>query len=121
MSKNPNQQQQQQQRISNPNTTTTTASSSNSSLQTSASTTTSTTLTTTVTKTQGSTNVYETVDFRLFETIEYPFCADVSKYEKILKIGQGTFGEVHKAKYKGTDKLVALKKVLTDNEKEGVS
>ena len=53
---------------------------------------TTTTTTTVVTKTAGNTQVLETVDFRVFENIEYPFCADYSKYEKILKIGQGTFG-----------------------------
>ncbi|KAF8786353.1 Cyclin-dependent kinase 9 like protein [Argiope bruennichi] len=38
----------------------------------------------------------------------YPYCEEVSKYEKLAKIGQGTFG-----------KIVALKKVLMENEKEG--
>jgi hypothetical protein len=42
-------------------------------------------------KTSGN-KVLETVDFKLFEDIEYPFCSDFSKYEKIAKIGQGTFG-----------------------------
>ena len=39
---------------------------------------------------------------------------------KIAKIGQGTFGEVFKARSR-TDpkKIVALKKVLMENEKEG--
>lgn len=61
------------------------------------------------------------IDFKLFESIEYPFCTDLStKYEPIAKIGQGTFGEVHKAKCKKTKDFVALKKVLTENEKEGV-
>ncbi len=43
-------------------------------------------------------------------------------YEKVAKIGQGTFGEVFKAREKsGTRKFVAMKKVLMENEKEGVS
>jgi hypothetical protein len=59
-------------------------------------------------------------DYSLFESINYPFCIDYSKYENIAKIGQGTFGEVYKAKCKKTNEFVALKKVLTENEKEGV-
>uniref|UniRef100_T1DG48 Putative cyclin-dependent protein kinase n=1 Tax=Cupiennius salei TaxID=6928 RepID=T1DG48_CUPSA len=50
---------------------------------------------------------------------EYPFCEEVSKYEKLAKIGQGTFGEVFKARHRTTRKVVALKKVLMENEKEG--
>jgi len=41
------------------------------------------------------------------------------KYEKIAKIGQGTFGEVFKGKNKETGELVALKRVIMDHEKEG--
>lgn len=45
------------------------------------------------------------------------------KYQKITKIGQGTFGEVFKAKKKNpTDKStqeVAMKRVIMDHEKEG--
>jgi hypothetical protein len=62
----------------------------------------------------------DTFDYKVFEDITYPYCMDLSKYETILKIGQGTFGEVHKAKDKKTNQIVALKKVLTENEKEGV-
>lgn len=50
---------------------------------------------------------------------DYPFCEEVSKYEKLAKIGQGTFGEVFKARHRTTRKVVALKKVLMENEKEG--
>ena len=38
----------------------------------------------------------------------------------LSQVGQGTFGEVHKARdRRNKSKFVALKKVLMDNEKEG--
>ena len=42
--------------------------------------------------TTASNNQTDGVDFHDFENIEYPYCPDVSKYEKVIKIGQGTFG-----------------------------
>ncbi|KAL3871631.1 hypothetical protein ACJMK2_039618 [Sinanodonta woodiana] len=53
------------------------------------------------------------------EDLEFPFCDDSNKYEKLAKIGQGTFGEVFKARDKKTRQIVAMKKVLMENEKEG--
>ncbi|KAI0305169.1 kinase-like domain-containing protein [Multifurca ochricompacta] len=41
-------------------------------------------------------------------------------YDAMTKLGEGTFGEVHKAKHCPTGKLVALKRILMHNEKEGM-
>ncbi|XP_062263502.1 cyclin-dependent kinase 12 isoform X1 [Platichthys flesus] len=43
----------------------------------------------------------------------------VDKFDIIGIIGEGTYGQVYKAKDKVTGELVALKKVRLDNEKEG--
>ncbi|XP_026145009.1 cyclin-dependent kinase 12-like isoform X1 [Carassius auratus] len=43
----------------------------------------------------------------------------VDKFDIIGIIGEGTYGQVYKAKDKDTGELVALKKVRLDNEKEG--
>lgn len=54
------------------------------------------------------------------DTFDFPYCHEVTKYERIAKVGQGTFGEVFKARSRSNPKeIVALKKVLMDNEKEG--
>lgn len=53
------------------------------------------------------------------ESFDYPFCDNVEKYEKICRIGKGTFGEVFRARHKVTKKEVALKRILMDNEQEG--
>ncbi|KAJ8688565.1 hypothetical protein QAD02_024360 [Eretmocerus hayati] len=57
---------------------------------------------------------------KYIEEFDFPFCDESSKYEKVSKIGQGTFGEVFKARDKSNCKrFVAMKKVLMENEKEG--
>lgn len=44
-------------------------------------------------------------------------CVDV--FEFIAQIGEGTYGQVYKARDKRAGVLVALKKVRLENEKEG--
>lgn len=41
-------------------------------------------------------------------------------YEKIEKVGEGTYGVVYKARHKKSDAIVALKKIRLENEDEGV-
>lgn len=47
-------------------------------------------------------------------------CGDQSDYEVTKKLGEGTFGEVHKAIRKTTKEAVALKRILMHSEKEGM-
>lgn len=44
---------------------------------------------------------------------------DLSAYNKIDKIGEGTYGVVYKAFNKKTQKYVALKRIRLDSETEG--
>ncbi|TLS25429.1 hypothetical protein PpBr36_07403 [Pyricularia pennisetigena] len=46
-------------------------------------------------------------------------CAKIAEYEVLGKLGEGTFGEVHKARSKKTGAIVALKKIIMHNEKDG--
>jgi len=43
-----------------------------------------------------------------------------STYQKIDKIGEGTYGVVYKAKERATGRIVALKKIRLESEEEGV-
>ncbi|KAL2067865.1 hypothetical protein VTL71DRAFT_15963 [Oculimacula yallundae] len=46
-------------------------------------------------------------------------CSKITDYEMMGKLGEGTFGEVHKARSKKTGAIFALKKILMHNEKDG--
>ncbi|EJD05345.1 Pkinase-domain-containing protein [Fomitiporia mediterranea MF3/22] len=47
-------------------------------------------------------------------------CGQRDDYDIVTKLGEGTFGEVHKALHKHTREAVALKRILMHNEKEGM-
>ena len=44
----------------------------------------------------------------------------MDNYDKIEKVGEGTYGVVYKAKDKHTGQIVALKKIRLETEDEGV-
>ncbi|CAO3593629.1 unnamed protein product [Absidia cylindrospora] len=50
----------------------------------------------------------------------YAGCSKLADYDMEDKLGEGTFGEVHKARNRLNGQLVALKRILMHNEKEGV-
>ncbi|THU94729.1 Pkinase-domain-containing protein [Dendrothele bispora CBS 962.96] len=57
----------------------------------------------------------------LGKTFEGCGCGEQGDYEMLSKVGEGTFGEVHKALSKTSpSRAVALKRILMHNEKEGM-
>ena len=47
-------------------------------------------------------------------------CRSVSDFEKLNRVGEGTYGIVYRARDMKSDKIVALKKIRMEREKEGV-
>lgn len=44
----------------------------------------------------------------------------LERYEKLNKLGEGTYGVVYKAREKTTKELYALKKIRLESEDEGI-
>ncbi len=44
----------------------------------------------------------------------------IDQYQKLEKLGEGTYGVVYKAKHKVTGEYVALKKIRLEKEDDGV-
>ncbi|CAG9464648.1 unnamed protein product [Pedinophyceae sp. YPF-701] len=51
---------------------------------------------------------------------EFKVYDSVAEYEKLGRIGEGTYGVVYKARHRPTGRIVALKRVRMDREKDGV-
>ncbi|KAG9302799.1 hypothetical protein G9A89_009576 [Geosiphon pyriformis] len=53
---------------------------------------------------------------------DHPFagCSSITDYTILNKLGEGTFGEVHKGMHNVTGNVVALKRIIMHNEKEGI-
>ena len=47
-------------------------------------------------------------------------CRSVNEFEKLNRVGEGTYGIVYRARDVNKDEVVALKKIRMDNEKEGM-
>lgn len=47
-------------------------------------------------------------------------CALPPQYERIEKVGEGTYGTVYRARDRTTNEIVALKKIKLEQEEEGV-
>lgn len=47
-------------------------------------------------------------------------CVGCVQYEKIERVGEGTYGVVYKARDRRTNGIVALKKIRLEQEEEGV-
>ena len=45
---------------------------------------------------------------------------DMERYQRIEKVGEGTYGVVYKAKDRTTGQIVALKKIRLANDEEGI-
>jgi len=68
----------------------------------------------------------EILSFRTGQPMEikddllYGRCRFVGEYEKLNRIGEGTYGVVYRARDKRTGEIVALKKIRMEKEKDGM-
>jgi len=58
--------------------------------------------------------------YELAEEDQYGRCRAVSEFEKLNRVGEGTYGIVYRARDSKTGEIVALKKMRMDREKDGI-
>uniref|UniRef100_A0A7N8YIW3 Cyclin dependent kinase 10 n=1 Tax=Mastacembelus armatus TaxID=205130 RepID=A0A7N8YIW3_9TELE len=58
--------------------------------------------------------------FTVPQTDRFGSCRSVREFEKLNRIGEGTYGIVYRARDTKSDEIVALKKVRMDKEKDGI-
>lgn len=54
-------------------------------------------------------------------TANYGACRSVNEFEKLNRIGEGTYGIVYRARDTKTKEIVALKKMRTDHDQDGIA
>jgi serine/threonine protein kinase len=57
---------------------------------------------------------------KISDEFKFGNCRNVNEYEKLNRVGEGTYGVVYRARHIQTNKVVALKRVRMDNEKDGL-
>ncbi|CAG8487327.1 12092_t:CDS:10 [Ambispora gerdemannii] len=65
-------------------------------------------------------DIYENTGLTEYPNHEFAGCSSIEDYTILDKLGEGTFGEVHKGQHKSSGKIVALKRIIMHNEKEGI-
>uniref|UniRef100_A0A2P2I804 cyclin-dependent kinase n=1 Tax=Hirondellea gigas TaxID=1518452 RepID=A0A2P2I804_9CRUS len=61
---------------------------------------------------------WEPIDIK--DNMLYGHCRFVGEFEKLNRIGEGTYGVVYRARDKRTNDIVALKKIRMEHEKDGM-
>ncbi|PIK50483.1 putative cyclin-dependent kinase 10 [Apostichopus japonicus] len=64
--------------------------------------------------------VYLWISRTLWFSVELGICRSVSDFEKLNRIGEGTYGIVYRARDSSSGEIVALKKVRMEREKDGL-